>query len=73
MATKKQEDQINKLYELIKTLGEKMTKEDIEETNIKGFLYSCGRLNVLQISAYLAIKAKKYGFEDYEILQRLGD
>ena len=65
----KLEQSINSLYSEIKKL--ELSQDNVNEINIKGFLYSCGRLNQLQITAFLTIVAFKHNMQELEIIDLL--
>lgn len=69
--SKKQENQINNLYRRIKELS--LEQDDIDEINIKGFLYSVGRFSQLQITAFLTAKALSKGLKLSEIMELLAN
>lgn len=59
MATKKQEQQINNLFNKVKEIG--ITDYEITLVNHMGFLYSVGRANVLQVCALLTALMIQHG------------
>ena len=71
MATKKQEQQINRLFEKVKTLN--LCEDEVRAINMRGFLYSVGRINVLQVTAYMTALCLKNGVDFNEIADLLKD
>ena len=71
MATQKQERQLNQLWDLIKSKG--LTKEQIQINNMKGFLYSVGRVNILEMVAILITIGLQNKLEIQEMTKRLSD
>lgn len=72
MATKKREEQINKLYSLIKEKD--LSKDLIGSINLQGFLYSVGGLNELQITAFLTfIAVNELGMDLKTCMDKLGE
>lgn len=66
---KKLETKLNNLWNKIKTLG--LSDGDISFANLQGFLYSCGRINILQVVVSLSNIAIKYGMSEKEIKECL--
>lgn len=69
MGNKKLEKALNQLLELVKTL--KLTSDEIHAINIKGFLYSVGRVNALQVVVELALCCNAHGVSTKDIIERL--
>lgn len=69
MATQKQEKQLNTLFNEIKKCN--LTQEEIDQINVEGFLYSVGRLNILQITAILTKIALNHNIDITKIKEYL--
>lgn len=71
MATKKQETQLNRLWDKIKSLD--LTQDEINYMNMRGFLYSVGRINILQCVAIMTDLCISHGLSRDEIVDLLKD
>lgn len=70
-----QETKLNNLLQLVKDLESKkeLNKEDIDYINITAFLYSCSRLNALQVVARLTLILTKHQTNFESIIKALED
>lgn len=70
-----QEKKLNNLLQLVKELESKkeLNAEDIEYINITAFLYSCSRLNALQVVAKLVLILTKHQTDFESIIKALED
>ena len=71
MATKKQETQLNRLWDKIKSLD--LSQEEISYMNMRGFLYSVGRINILQCVATMTDLCLKHNLSIDEVTELLAD
>lgn len=71
----KQEKKLNNLLKLLKDLESKkeLSKDDMDYINITAFLYSCSRLNALQVVARLTLILTKHQANFDDIIKALED